>query len=174
VRRSESASRASVRHTEASSTRLRASVDVTDARCAKLKGVVRVQLIARQSGPKCQPAKPGRNRGGAVGGNCSPRTRRPRSRFPKNLRRRRCAVAGNGLGTRGTRCRDLSGPPLDHSSLATTAASDQARNPGARRIPDGKNRQPANCLTGAKLQKRRLHTVRLRWTPKIGPLGMLN
>ena len=36
-------------------------VEVTDARCAKVKGIVHVRPPACRAGPKCRPAKPGRS-----------------------------------------------------------------------------------------------------------------
>src|SRR5215471_13511081 len=66
-----------------------ASVDQTEERCAKLKGVVRVPPPACRAGPKCRPPKPGRAAGddGArvamdTDGEFVSGPRRPRIRLP--------------------------------------------------------------------------------------------
>jgi hypothetical protein len=63
-----------VRHIDVASTRLRASVDQTEARCASLKGGPQRSVARLSSGAKCRTTKPVRNRDGASGGNY---TRRP-------------------------------------------------------------------------------------------------
>jgi hypothetical protein len=52
-------------------TSLVASVDPTDARYAKATGIVYVRLSACRAVPKCRPAKLGRTRSRASGGNCT-------------------------------------------------------------------------------------------------------
>jgi len=48
-----------------------ASVDPTEARCANIEGGRQRSAARLSSGAKCRTAKPGQNRDGASGGNCT-------------------------------------------------------------------------------------------------------